>query len=115
VKYSLLVEEIVKTMITRPVLNENDREMQEEALIELYKFLDYFKVLVPLALRTEWWSETDQRKINLMEWLIRRSVASNKKKFQFLTFLAMNNHMFVSQGSSVSDYVCSEYLNIFRN
>jgi hypothetical protein len=66
VKYSLLVEEIVKTMITRPVLNENDREMQEEALIELYKFLDYFKVLVPLALRTEWWSEADKKKINLM-------------------------------------------------
>ena len=28
VRYSPLIDEIVKTMITRPVLNETDREMQ---------------------------------------------------------------------------------------
>ena len=49
-----------------------------------------------------------------MEWLVCRSVAKNKKKFQFMTFLAMNNHMFVGDDGAVSDYVCYEYLKIFR-
>ncbi len=63
-------------------------------------------MLVPTALRTEWWSEQDHKKINLIEWLICRSVASNKKKFQFLTFLTMNNHMYIGENGSISDYVC---------
>lgn len=38
---------------------------------------------------------------------------NRKLEYQFLLFLSMNNYLHINTKTSISDYVCSEYMNIF--
>lgn len=59
--------------------------------------MDHFKVMIPTALRTQFINPKTSKLTTLLEWIICDSIALNEKKYHFMTFLTMTNHLLINQ------------------